>query len=89
MYMVDHDIVLIADIATPTNWTRHRGPFAYIYIYKHVCIYIYVYLYMYIYTYGVILSFIPKHCCNLQGLATHAGCYVEEDALVATLNPEP
>ena len=28
MYMVDHDIVLIADIATPTNWTRHRDPFA-------------------------------------------------------------
>ena len=28
MYMVDHDIVLIADIATPTNWTRHRGAFA-------------------------------------------------------------
>ena len=25
MYM---DIVLIALIATPTNWTRHRGPFA-------------------------------------------------------------
>ena len=28
MYMANHDIVLIADIATPTNWTRHRGPFA-------------------------------------------------------------
>ena len=28
MYMVDHDIVLIAGIATTTNWTRHRGPFA-------------------------------------------------------------
>ena len=48
-----------------------------------------MYIYMYIYTYGVILSFIPKHCCNLQGLAIHAGCNVEEDALVATLNPEP
>ena len=28
MHMANHDIVLIADIATPTNWTRHRGPFA-------------------------------------------------------------
>ena len=28
MYMADHDIVLIALIATHANWTRHRGPFA-------------------------------------------------------------
>ena len=28
MYMVDHDIILTAHIATPTNWTRYRGPFA-------------------------------------------------------------
>ena len=28
MYLADHDIELMAGIATPTNWTRHRGPFA-------------------------------------------------------------
>ena len=28
MYMANHDIVLIAHNATPTNWTRHRSPFA-------------------------------------------------------------
>ena len=28
MYMANHDIVLIALIATPTNWTRHRAPVA-------------------------------------------------------------
>ena len=28
MYMANHDIVLTADIATPTTWTRHQGPFA-------------------------------------------------------------
>ena len=28
MYMANHDIVLMAVIATPTNWTRNRGPFA-------------------------------------------------------------
>ena len=49
MYMVDHDIVLIADIATPTNWTRHRGPFAYIYI--NMCVYIYMYIYIHMESY--------------------------------------
>ena len=28
MYMVAHDIMFIAQIATPTNWTRYRCPFA-------------------------------------------------------------
>ena len=28
LHSMHMDIVLIALIATPTNWTRHRGPFA-------------------------------------------------------------